>query len=123
MVIVTTPKDVDYAKIGQRVRTLRLEKRLTQAELADMVDCSNNYLSHIETAQCKLSLGVLLRIALALETSVDYFLLDTPFARPKAIINDDISKKLSRCNSSTLITVSKLIDVLLEQQERQSIQE
>ena len=50
------PKEVDYARIGQRIRSLRQSKNMTQAELSALVDCSNNYLSHIETAQCKVSL-------------------------------------------------------------------
>ena len=45
------PKEVDYAKIGRRIRSVRQSKNMTQAELSAIVDCSNNYLSHIETAQ------------------------------------------------------------------------
>lgn len=111
------PKEVDYAKIGQRIRRMRLEKGLTQADLSDMVNCSNNHLSHIETAQCKVSLGMLLKLSYALEVSLDYFLLDTPFAQPEVIINNDIADKLSKCSPATLVAVSRMIDTLLEQQD------
>ena len=47
------PKEVDYEKVGQRIRELRIAKGMTQADLSAIVDCSNNHLSHIETAQCK----------------------------------------------------------------------
>ena len=114
------PKEVDYRKIGQRIRKLRLEKGMTQADLAAMVNCSNNYLSHIETAQCKLSLSMLLRLCDALEKSADYFLLDTPFASREAIIDQDIASKLSRCSPATLNAVSRMIDALLEQQKNLS---
>lgn len=110
-------KEVDYEKIGQRVRKLRLEKGLTQAQLAEAVGCSNNYLSHIETAQCKLSLSMLLRLSLALGESADFFLLDTPYAPKEAIINRDIAAKLAKCNPATLNAVSRMIDTLLEQQK------
>ena len=56
------PREVDYVKIGARIKKLRIEKGLTQAELSDMAGCSNNYLSHVETAQSKVSLSVLLQI-------------------------------------------------------------
>lgn len=111
------PKEVDYAKIGQRIRSLRQSKNMTQAELSALVDCSNNYLSHIETAQCKVSLSMLLKLSYALEESIEYFLLDTPYACAETIINREISKKLAKCSPSTLNVASKMIDVLLEQQD------
>ena len=111
------PKEVEYFKIGQRIRVLRLERGLTQAELSAMVNCSNNHLSHIETAQCNVSLNILLKIAYALDTSMDYFIFDTPFARPNAIINAEIAEKLSKCSPATLVAVNKMIDILLEQQD------
>lgn len=67
------PKEVDYARIGQRIRSLRQSKNMTQAELSALVDCSNNYLSHIETAQCKVSLSMLLKLSYALGESIEYF--------------------------------------------------
>jgi transcriptional regulator with XRE-family HTH domain len=111
------PKEVDYAKIGQRIRSLRQSKNMTQAELSALVDCSNNYLSHIETAQCKVSLSMLLKLSYALEESIEYFLLDTPYACAETIINREISKKLAKCSPSTLNVASKMIDILLEQQD------
>ena len=35
-------EDVDYASIGNRIRTARLEKGMTQAELGKAAGCSNN---------------------------------------------------------------------------------
>lgn len=60
---------------------------------------------------------MLLKLSLILEKDFDYFLLDTPYVNKNRIINTEIADKLNRCNSSTLIAVSKIIDVLLEQQE------
>ena len=111
------PKEVDYARIGQRIRSLRQSKNMTQAELSALVDCSNNYLSHIETAQCKVSLSMLLKLSYALEESIEYFLLDTPYACAETIINREISKKLAKCSPFTLNAASKMIDILLEQQD------
>ena len=85
------PKEVDYEKVGQRIRELRISKGMTQADLSAIVDCSNNHLSHIETAQCKVSLNMMLKIAYALDTGLDCFLLDTPFARPESIIDTEFA--------------------------------
>lgn len=113
-----TPREIDYAKIGARIRKLRIEKGLTQAELSELAGCSNNYLSHVETAQSKVSLTVLLKIATALQTSLDYFLLDTVFARPDTIIETEISEKLRRCRPATLVAINRIIDALLEQEKQ-----
>ena len=111
-------REVDYVKIGARIKKLRIEKGLTQAELSDMAGCSNNYLSHVEPAQSKVSLSVLLQIATALNTSLDYFLLDTAFARPDAIIETEISQKLHHCKPATLVAINHIIDALLEQESQ-----
>ena len=56
---------------------------------------------------------------MVLEKDFDYFLLDTPYIRQERIINEEISEKLKQCSSMTLVTVSKILDALLEQQEMQ----
>ncbi|MBR0409821.1 MAG: helix-turn-helix transcriptional regulator [Eubacterium sp.] len=109
--------EVDYKKIGERVREARLKKNLNQSQLAELVDCSNNHISHIEIGQTKLSLPLLLQISHALDESLDYFLVDTPFAKKDYVINVEISRKLNMCRPSTLIVINKVIDALLEQQK------
>ena len=60
---------------------------------------------------------MLLKLPYALEESIEYFLLDTPYACAETIINREISKKLAKCIPSTLNVASKMIDILLEQQD------
>ena len=57
---------VDFMLIGRRVKEIRKQLRVTQAQLAEMTDLSISYISHIETAQKKASLDSLVRIADAL---------------------------------------------------------
>lgn len=109
--------EVDYKKVGRRIRELRQKHNLTQMQLGELVDCSNNHISHIESGQTKISLTLLLKISYALDAPLEYFLLDTPYARPDVIISTDLTDKLSRCDRTTLLTVNKILDALLEQQE------
>lgn len=108
--------EIDYVKIGQRIKTARLEKGYSQADLGALVGCSNNHMSHVEVGQTKVSLAMLLKLAFVLEKDFDFFLLDTPYAKCDSIINAEIADKLKQCNATTLITVSKIIDALIEQQ-------
>lgn len=108
--------EIDYIKIGQRIKAARQEKGYSQADLGALVGCSNNHMSHVEVGQTKVSLAMLLKLAFALEKNFDYFLLDTPYAKKDAIIDAEIAEKLKHCNVTTLITVSKILDALIEQQ-------
>ena len=115
--MIEIPTEIDFTKIGQRIKTARIEKGFNQADLGALVGCSNNHISHVEVGQTKVSLSMLLKLSLVLEKDFDYFLMDTPYARANRIIDTEIANKLKKCNTSTLITVSKIIDILLEQQE------
>ena len=110
--------EIDFKRIGQRVKQARIDKGYTQAELGEIIGCSNNHMSHIETGQTKVSLSLLLKLAYALDTDLNFFLLDTPYLKKDSIIDSEISAKLSHCSPSTLLSVNKIIDILLEQQER-----
>ena len=112
--------DIDYIKIGQRIKAARREQNLSQADLGALVGCSNNHISHVEVGQTKVSLSMLLQISRALKKNIDFFLSDTPYAKRESIIDDEISDKLKHCNTTTLITVNKMLDALLEQQDMQS---
>ena len=111
--------ELDYIKIGRRIKAARLEKGLNQSDLGAMVGCSNNHMSHVEVGQTKVSLSMLVKLSVILEKDFDYFLLDTPYVRQERFINSEISEKLKQCSSMTLVTVSKSLDALLEQQEMQ----
>ena len=108
---------VNYARIGKRIKLARVEKDLTQAQLARLVGCINNSISHIEVAQTKVSLPMLMQIAHVLEKDLDYFLQETPYVSRSWVVDREIANKLDQCNASTLLAVSKILDALLDCQQ------
>lgn len=114
--VIDVQPEVDYLKIGQRIKSARLDQGLNQTELGKLVGCSNNHMSHIEIGQTKVSLSMLLRISYVLKKDLNYFLLDTPYAQRESIVNGEIAQKLEKCNSTTLVAISRMIDILIEQQ-------
>ena len=68
---------MDYKKIGKRIRNLRQQQGYTQEALAEEVDLSAPFISHIERASKKASLETISRIAAALNVTVDYLLTGT----------------------------------------------
>lgn len=108
--------EVDSKLLGQRIRQKRKELQMTQNQLSEKCGVSLNMISHIEVGQSTPSLNTLLRISLALKASIDYLLLDTSYVLPEIIISEKISEQLKQCEQVTLQATSKIIDVLLQQQ-------
>ena len=67
---------MNYFEIGQKIRKYRKEKGLSQEQLAEKVNISVTHMSHIETANTKLSLPVLVDIATVLQVQTDQLLFD-----------------------------------------------
>lgn len=65
---------VNFIIIGRRVREIRLQKQISQEILAEWIEMSATYISHIETAKKRASLETLVKIANALGTTVDQLL-------------------------------------------------
>lgn len=56
--------------VGQRIRTVRRARNLTQRELATRADLAEPFLSRIENDRAEPSLGTITRLARAMEVSV-----------------------------------------------------
>lgn len=66
---------VNFKLIGTRIQEVRKSKGITQMELAELVEVSEAYISMIEHGKKRVSLTCLVRIGVALESSVDAFLI------------------------------------------------
>ncbi len=64
--------NVDYVEMGHRVRQLRNNLKLTQEQLAEAVNVSISFIGHIERGEKQCSLDTVCRLAVYLETTVDY---------------------------------------------------
>lgn len=107
--------ELDYGKVGKRLKKRRKEMSLTQERLAEYCDVSSTYISHIETGIAKVSLDVLYRVSVVLEVTPDYFLVDT--IKPPTYVRSELSDLLEKCNPHTLYTAGKLIETLVAIQD------
>ena len=103
-------KDIDYSKIGLRISSLRKKAGLTQEVLAARCGCTSNHLSNVEVGKCKPSLDLVIRLAVELDSSVDFFLLGTPHVSCQYLLHSQIGPKT---------TVMKAIEVLRTQMRQQ----
>lgn len=88
---------MDYVLLGQRIRAARLAAGLSQEQLAEIVGLTSQHISHTEVASTKISLPALIKIANALNTSVDRLLSDS-IHDSKAYLMDDVQTVFSDCN-------------------------
>ena len=98
---------MDYIKIGDKIREYRKQSGLSQEQLAERVGISVPHMSHIETANTKLSLPVFLEIARVLNVTTDDLLRDRIDTRKEQY--QQIMRILDECDSKQL---NFLIDLL-----------
>ena len=67
--------ELDYSEIGRRIARRRKELGMRQVQVCERAGINNKYLSCIERATSIPSLEVLIKIALALDTTPDEFLI------------------------------------------------
>lgn len=66
--------ELDYAEIGRRIARRRKELGLRQVEVCERAGINDKYLSCIERSTSIPSLEVIMKLALALDTTPDEFL-------------------------------------------------
>ena len=69
--------EINYIKLGDRIRFYRTNAGLSQEKLADLIDVSVQHMSNIETGKKGLSLETIMNIAHALDVSADQLLVDS----------------------------------------------
>lgn len=66
---------INYGRLGKRISELRKQRKLSQSQLAELANVTDSYISHIETGRKKASLESLVKIAAALDVTLDRILL------------------------------------------------
>ena len=69
--------ELDYEMIGKRIKAARKKKGYTQENLASVTGISQPHIGHVEVGKSKVALPALIKIANALDTTVDALLYDS----------------------------------------------
>ncbi len=65
--------NINCKKIGERIRKLRIQKGISQIELAKAIEVSQTHMSNIEKGNTGISLWTAVKISRALDCSIDSF--------------------------------------------------
>lgn len=108
----------DYAQIGSRIRTLRKDGRLTQAQLGGKVGVSTSFMGHIERGTRIASLDTICSIAAALNISLDRLVLgkDDLQGYKEYVLGYELQAVHERLGS--IISMHGLLDLLDEEDRK-----
>lgn len=104
---------IDYISMGRRVRKYRIEKNMTQNDLAEAVQKSNTTISHIEVGSGKPELNTVVCIANVLGVSMDMLLCDS-LENAAAAYTCDLTEDMASCSAAELRFLASVIPSLLE---------
>ena len=99
---------MDYYDIGQRIRALRRERKLSQEQLAEKVWISTTHMSHIEKSSTKLSLPVLVDLAAALDVSANE-LLSGQSSQGRSAGYEQVKEILNGCSERQIRIITEII--------------
>ena len=97
--------NINYKKIGALIRKLRIQKGISQIELARAIDVSQTHMSNIENGNTGISLWTAVKISRVLDCSIDSFADEERYTKEqKDTVDSD-----NRIDIDDLIAALKLI--------------
>lgn len=101
----------DYNVIGRRIKNARIERNITQEELADRIDVSVAFMSRVERGTSQINLKRLTQIAEILNVSPGYLLTGSNTAS-RDYLREDFRQVLEKCTPAQqrlIYAISELI--------------
>ena len=108
---------IDYISMGKRIRKYREAKGWSQSELAYQVQMSNTTISHIEVGTGKPELNTVVKIANALEVSLDMLLCESLNVAVEAY-RSELCDFLKDCTTEELRFLNAMLQPILEAYRR-----
>lgn len=102
--------ELDYVSLGLRIKQVRKERNMTQADLAESCQLSTSYIGHVERGSRILSVDTLFKIASALNVSIDYLVSDS--VSDYQSLFTTIESELKYQNKNQVNTFTKILKVL-----------
>ncbi|WP_404427176.1 helix-turn-helix domain-containing protein [Ureibacillus chungkukjangi] len=99
--------------IGERIRSLRKEKKMSQEELAHLASLSNTYIGQVERGEKNITVESLSNIATALKVPLEDLFR---YSETKSVNNEVLLKIVDKLHDRSLVEqeeVLKVIDIIL----------
>lgn len=112
-IIKQLQREIDYKRLGQKMQKIRLERGLTQLEVADRMKMGEKYYAAIEAGSAKINLIRLIQFVCIMQISADELLIgshpDYPSKYDREETEDEerkmLNKLLDQCSNQDLKTI------------------
>lgn len=105
-------KNIDYKRIGQRVRAKRKELDVSQKKAAKLAGVGFHYWSNIESGNVDtIGFKTLFAMSNFLGVGIDYFVVDS-IENNEKIVSEEIGNMLKKMNKEQRIMAMDLINVV-----------
>ena len=101
--------NITSQQFGRNIRNRRIEKKMTQAQLAEAIDISPNQLSSIETGNSKTKFDVIAKLCLVLDVTPDYLMLGCLHSNKISKDFEDLLQTLSDEKIALLYNIALLL--------------
>lgn len=101
----------EYEQIGTRIRNARIERKMSQAELAVKANISLPHISSIELGKTKMLLSTFIRVSEALQISADS-ILRANVPTVTSMYANEIASLFEDCSPSELEALKSIISNL-----------
>ena len=104
----SNPRSEEVIEIGKRIRDIRTNKKMSQADLADKANISLSQVSDIETGKSSMRLTTFIGIVEALQVSADV-LLRTDIPEVNNIYKSEFAEVLEDCTPTENESILKIV--------------
>lgn len=104
---------IDYVVVGKKVRNARMDKNITQTELANELGVSVGYISQIESGDKCFNLKRIEEVANVLGKNIGYFIDGSDVDSRTSMISEIITI-LNRFDEDNLIKVRKILNIITD---------
>jgi len=102
--------DIDYAKIGNRIRIERKKFDMTRENLSELLNISPYFLGQIERGERKMSINTLVNVSECLHISIDNLFFEQVNVNTN---NDVLHSLINKCSEKEVKVIEGLIKLLL----------
>lgn len=114
-------RELDVTALGRRVKQYRLAKKYSAEKLGELAGVSKSHISNIESGNARASAEILVRIANALDGSLDALLCDSLNARVRQKTRvAEYTKVLNECSpreTKVIVDTVKALKSSLQEEE------
>ncbi len=108
---------MDCKSLGRRIKEERINKGISQEQLAENINVSRQYITMIENGERKVRIDVLLQISYALNTSIDYLLKGLNLTHKDVV--QEFGELISSCTNTEATIILDIVKSAIPLTKRQ----